>query len=182
MKASNAALLIIDMQTSLVTGAHRAREVTGRIAALAERMRAADRAVIYIQHNHASFAPMMKGAPGWNIHSDLTPQPGDIVLEKEASDAFDQTALESTLRRLNVDTVLITGMQTEYCVDTTARSALVRGFDVILVSDCHTTGDATLSAQQIIEHHNATLPNVVHPTRTITAEPGNMIELAYPQR
>ena len=90
-------------------------------------------------------------------------------MEKEASDAFYKTRLAKLLRELGVKTVMLAGMQTEYCVDATARSALSHEFDVVLLSDCHTTGDSTLAAEQIIDHHNALLPNVVHPSATLRA-------------
>lgn len=175
-ESPNAALLIIDMQAALVAGAYREREVLDGIAALAERMRAAGRCVLFVQHNHATFKPLMKGEPGWKVHPDLAPHDTDIIIEKTASDAFYRTGLADTLRRRRVDTVLITGMQTEYCVDTTARSALIHGFDVVVVSDCHTTGDSRLRAGQIIDHHNETLGHVVHPTRSIRALPHVKIE------
>ena len=165
------ALIIIDMQIALVTGAFREQEVLERIGHLAERCRAAKVPVIYIQHNHASFEPMMKDQPGWKIHPAIAPQSSDTVIEKQASDAFYRTQLKNTLRSLDIDTVLVTGMQTEYCVDATARSALSHEFNVLLISDCHTTGNAVLTAEQIIAHHNATLPNVVHPSSAIRAVP-----------
>ena len=163
------ALIIIDMQTALVKGAFREQAVLEGVGRLADRCRAAKVPVIYIQHNHASFEPMMKGQPGWTLHPAIAPEPGDLVIEKQASDAFYATELGETLRQLGVDTVMLTGMQTEYCVDTTARSALSHEFNVMLISDCHTTGNATLTAEQIIAHHNATLPNVVHPSVAICA-------------
>ncbi|MCZ6870929.1 MAG: cysteine hydrolase family protein [Gammaproteobacteria bacterium] len=174
----NTALIIIDMQTALVTGAFREHEVLERVGLLADKCRAAKVPVIYIQHNHASFEPMMKGQPGWNIHSAIAPEPGDLVIEKQASDAFYATELGATLRSLGIDTVMVTGMQTEYCVDATARSALSHEFDVVLISDCHTTGNAVITAEQIIAHHNATLPNVVHPSAAIRAVPS--AEIAFP--
>ena len=55
----------------------------------------------------------------------------------------------------------ICGMQTDFCVDTTTRRALALGFPVVLVSDGHTTlSNKTLSASQIIDHHNETLSNI----------------------
>lgn len=161
------ALLIIDMQEALVVGAYRAADVLERVAALADRARAAGVPVVYVQHNHATFSALMKGARGWRIHPIIAPRAGDRTLEKTASDAFYATGLESLLRSLEVDTIAIAGMMTEYCVDATARSALSHDFDVLLLSDCHTTGDSTLPAEQIVAHHNAVLPNVVHPGRRV---------------
>jgi nicotinamidase-related amidase len=164
---TDAALLIIDMQEALAAGAYENSAVVDRIAALADRVRALGRAVIYLQHN-ASSGPLAKGQPGWRIHHRLEPRPGDIVIEKEASDAFYGTPLEKTLRKLRVKTVLICGMTTEYCVDATCRSALSHGFDVLLLSDCHTTSDLGLGAKQVIAHHNTVLGNLIHPTKRIT--------------
>jgi len=54
--------------------------------------------------------------------------------------------------------LVITGLQTEYCVDTTCRRAYSLGYDVVLVKDAHSTWDSgDLSAQQIIDHHNNVL-------------------------
>ncbi len=174
----NTALIIIDMQTALVTGAFREQEVLERVGLLADKCRAAKVPVVYIQHNHASFEPMMKHQPGWSIHPAIAPEPGDLVIEKQASDAFYKTELEETLRSLGIDTVMLAGMQTEYCVDATARSALSHEFNVLLISDCHTTGNAVITAEQIIAHHNETLPNVVHPSAAIRAVPST--EIAFP--
>ena len=159
----NPALLVIDMQEALVRGAYDERGVVERIGDIARRMTTANLPVIFIQHNHSSFQPMMKGELGWMIHRDLRTHVGDTTVEKQASDAFYGTRLEETLRKLGVDTILVAGMQTEFCVDATCRSALSHGFDVVLLADCHTTGDSALSARQVIDHHNSLLANLAHP-------------------
>lgn len=164
-------LLVIDMQRALLEGAFQASAVLDNVADLIRRARAASAPVVYIQHNHASFEPLKKGNPGWEIHPKLEPQPGDLVVEKEASDAFYGTDLASALRDHGIAEVVVCGMMTEYCVDASARSALSHDFDVILASDAHTTGDSGLEASQIIAHHNALLPNVVHPSRRIRTQP-----------
>jgi len=171
VRTMTTALLVVDMQEALVAGAFDEQDVLARIDAVIGRARVQGVPVIYVQHNHATFTPMMKGSPGWRIHARIAPQSGDAIIEKEASDAFYATNLESTLRFLNVETLVVAGMMTEYCVDTTARSALSHDFDVVLLSDGHTTGNGASSAAQIIAHHNAVLPNVVHPTRRIRLVP-----------
>ena len=163
MTRSRAGLLIIDMQLGLVTGAHAEKDVLQAVNSLTHRARATHRPVIFVQHNHASFAPLMKGGEGWAIHPDLTVADSDILIEKEASDAFYHTELEAQLHELDVSLVLVMGMQTEYCVDATCRSALSKDFDVTLVEDGHTTGPSHLSASRIIEHHNIILANLAHP-------------------
>lgn len=157
------------MQIALVTGAHREEEVLQAIKNIILKARSAKVPIVYIQHNHASFCPMMKGEPGWQIHPAIAPEPGDKVIEKQASDAFYGTGLATMLLDMGVRTAILSGMQTEYCIDATARSALSNEFDVVLLTDCHTTGDSGLKAEQVIAHHNAILPNLVHPSATISA-------------
>jgi nicotinamidase-related amidase len=171
------ALLVIDMQEALVGGAYDERNVLERISAFAERMVAAELPVIFVQHNHSSFQPMMKGEPGWMIHRDLKVFAGEPAVEKRASDAFYGTELEATLREMAVDTLLIAGMQTEFCVDATCRSALSHGFDVVLLSDCHTTGDSGLSARQVIDHHNSLLAMLAHPDHHIVVMAASEVKI-----
>ena len=86
------------------------------------------------------------------------------MVHKSSSDAFLETNLADVLSELEVDRLVMAGMQSEFCVDATARAAASRGFDVVLVADGHTTGDTDeLSAQQIIAHHNYALENLEPP-------------------
>ena len=89
------------------------------------------------------------------------------MIEKEACDAFYETSLDATLKGLEVEELLITGLQTEYCVDTACRAALSHGYDVVLVEDGHSTGDSDMPAAEIVRHHNALLANMVHPSAKI---------------
>lgn len=88
---SATALLIIDVQLALVSGAFREREVLSTIADLARRARAAGAPVIYMQHCHDRFRPMMKSEDGWQIHPVVVPAASDIVVEKTASIKRDWT-------------------------------------------------------------------------------------------
>lgn len=161
------ALVVIDMQVALVQGAFREHEILARLTDTLRQAHEAGVPVVFVQHNHATFEPMFRGNPGWQIHPALEAAETDARIEKTACDAFYATPLQATLRSLGVDALILAGMQSEYCVDTTARSALNQGFDVVLLSDCHTTGDDTLPAKDIIAHHNTILANVVHPDHHI---------------
>ncbi len=165
---SRTALLVIDAQVALMDGAWREDQVLATIADLQARARQANAPVIFLQHNHSRFAPMMKGAVGWAIHPKVAPRPDEMVIEKTASDSFLDTSLEKELHRLGVSHLVVTGAQTEFCIDATCRSALSRGFEVALVADAHTTGDAVISAETTIRHHNYALANLAHPRRSIS--------------
>ena len=83
-----------------------------------------------------------------------------IVVEKHQYDAFHGTELEKLLRDRGVERVVVTGVATHLCCETTARSAFVRGFEVTFPVD----GTATYDEQ----HHLATLLNLAHGFATAT--------------
>jgi nicotinamidase-related amidase len=79
----------------------------------------------------------------------LVPSEGELVLDKNTSSAFNSTGVEWLLRNMGVDALVVAGMATDMCVETTARDAADRGFDVILVED------ATITFFE--RHHRAAL-------------------------
>src|SRR5215510_8785208 len=158
MKGSE--LLMIDVQVGIIDGfkAYRGNEVLDQINSLTHRARASNTPVIYIQHDGENGGPLETGSAGWQIHPAIKPETGDLIIRKKASDSFFQTSLQDELIKLNICHLVVTGCQTEYCVDTTVRRAVSNGYDVTLVSDAHTTIDnSCLTAAQIIAHHNTLL-------------------------
>jgi len=95
----------------------------------------------------------LRGTPGPQIIPDLAPQPGDIVVEgKKTLDAFHSTALDYLLRANRIEHVALTGFHTNWCVESTARSAYDKGYRVIVVADCTATDTAREQAyaQEVI--------------------------------
>jgi nicotinamidase-related amidase len=173
--SAGTALLVIDMQIGLVDGAYQAAAVLDRIADLMDRARSARVPVIHVQHNHATWAPLRAGAPTWHLHPRVAPLEGERVIAKTASDCFHDTTLLEELQRPGVTHLVVTGVQTEFCVDTTCRRAISLGLDVTLVSDAHTTVDATFPAELIIRHHNAVLPRLAHPSHHVAVRPSGEV-------
>jgi nicotinamidase-related amidase len=159
----NSALLIIDVQQGLCEGEHCAYEspqVIARINKVSEKARAAGAVVIFIQHESKS-GYLEFGTPAWQLADGLVVAPTDLRIRKATPDSFHRTELADVLKQHTIANLIICGMHTEFCVDTTARRALALGYPVVLVEDGHTTeGNAHLSAPQIIAHHNATLTNI----------------------
>lgn len=172
------ALLIIDAQIAMLQGAYLADDVVSAINEALRRARAIKAPVVFLRHSHASFAPMMKGAATWEIDPRVAPEAGEVVLDKRASDGFWETDLEETLQDLDVSRIVVAGLQTEFCVDATCRAALSRGFDVTLVIDGHTTGDAVTDAATTIRHHNYALTRLAHPERSVVAKRAGELDFA----
>ena len=170
------ALLVIDAQVGLLDGAYRAEEVVAALAEALGRARAAGAPIVFLRHNHASYAPLMRGARTWDIHPRLAPRAAETVIDKTASDGFWETNLQEVLDERGVDRLVVGGLQTEFCVDATCRAAVSRGFDVTLILDGHTTGDAVTDAATTIRHHNYALTHLAHPTRKILARRADELE------
>ncbi len=154
------ALLVIDVQQGLVElmPASVQDSVLPRIRELVAKARTASIPVVYIQHDGGKGHPLETNTGGWQLHSTLQPQAGELVIRKQASDSFWGTNLQRELEKRNVTHLVVAGAMTEYCVDTTCRHATSIGYDVTLASDAHLTRDnGVLGAAQIIAHHNLVL-------------------------
>lgn len=156
------ALLIIDVQQGLCEGEGAAWDcanVIARINRVAAHARASGVPVIFIQHEDAT--ELVHGSRAWQLADGLLAEPGDLRVRKTTPDSFLRTDLQATLAAHGVSELIVCGMHTEFCVDTTARRALALGYPVTLVADAHTSaGNAALTPPQVIAHHNATLTNI----------------------
>ncbi len=181
---THTALLVIDAQVGLFEGAHRREEIVARIADLIGKARVAATPVIYIQHDdHTPGGLLEVQSPGWQIHPGIAPSETDIVVHKQTSDSFYETSLQRELDAFDVGRLVITGMRTEYCVDTTARRAVSLGYDVTLAADAHTTrANAVLTAEQIIAHHNATLDDFGNDDHVVVTAAARTIEFQDERR
>jgi nicotinamidase-related amidase len=157
------AILVIDVQQGLCESPDAAHDCPGtieRINAVTQRARAAGLSVFFVQHE-SSAGYLEHGSPEWQLATGLHAQVGDRRIRKTTPDAFLRTQLHETLQGLGIHDLVVCGMHTEFCVDTTTRKALALGYPVVLVSDAHTSaGNAAISPQQVIAHHNATLTNI----------------------
>ncbi len=79
---------------------------------------------------------MVVGTRDWEIVDELKPMPGDIVLDKQRYSSFYNTNLEVTLRALGVTLLVVTGVTTNICVESTVRDAFFRDFKVTVLEDC----------------------------------------------
>lgn len=174
------AMLVIDMQQGLFDELPRfdPEGVVERINRLTERVRAANGTVLFIQHDGPKGDVLEPGTGGWELLAALNRRDNDPVIRKSACDAFLDTGLADTLDRLRATTLIITGCATDFCVDTTLRAATSRGFDVLVPTDCHTTGDRPhLDAKAIIAHHNFMWENLILPAHPVKAVPAREIQL-----
>ena len=145
--------------------------IVDRINAVAAKARAAGVPVIFIQHEESDEV-LRFDSPGWQLYVRLDVRLEDARVRKSVPDSFYQTGLDALLKSLAVERLVICGLQSEFCVDSTVRGALAHGYPVTLVADGHATMDnGVLTAAQISAHHNVTLANIgsFGPRVTVTA-------------
>jgi nicotinamidase-related amidase len=158
---SDTALLIIDVQMGMFEESdpvNRGDELLATIGNLIAGARTAGIPVIHIQHSGGENHPLHPDAPGWPIHPAVAPAEGELIVHKLHPDSFQGTDLQLELETRGIKRLIVAGIQTEYCVDTTCRRAYSLGYDVTLVQDGHSTWDTEhLKASQIVAHHNQVL-------------------------
>jgi len=156
----NQALLIIDIQNDYFPGG--AMELVGSPAAgakagrLLQVFRQKRFPVVHIQHvstrqGATFFLPDTRGV---EIHESVAPQAGEMVLQKNFPNSFRGTPLLEHLRKLQITQLVIAGMMTQMCVDSTTRAATDLGFQCLLAHDACATkslsfGGATVPAENV---------------------------------
>jgi nicotinamidase-related amidase len=146
------ALLVIDVQKDVVANALKTPEVVANINSLISNARTSGVPVIWVQHSDDY---LEKGSTGWEIVDELKPLPNEVRIYKTHSSSFVETDLQAQLDSLGTKTLIITGAQTNYCVNATSNAGVELGYQVTLVSDAHTTEDSdTERASDLIEGKN----------------------------
>lgn len=159
------ALVVIDTQVGMfetpgVPPVPEGERLLENIEGLIRRAREADVAVVHVRHADGPGHPLEKGTKGWETHPRVAPADGEPVVDKDTPDSFLRTTLQDELDSRGIGRLVLAGMQTEYCVDTTCRRAFGLGYDVTLAADAHGTwDDESLTAAQIVAHHNEVMGN-----------------------
>jgi nicotinamidase-related amidase len=169
LNAAASALLVVDMQMFFLDPASPTYTCGGpaalpAIKRLAAAFRAAGRPVIFTQHVHHPNGSDL-GIMGWwwegrclegseagEIHPELRPLPGEKVVTKHRYSAFYNTDLETVLRCLKIEDLVVSGVMTNLCCESTARDAYFRDYRVFIPAD----GTGTITE----EMHLASLLNL----------------------
>ena len=133
----NTALLVVDVQAGVVGEAYERDAVVANVATLVEKARRQEIPVVWVE---------------------LSPGDTEPLVEKHYGDSFEATTLEAVLSGLGVGRLVIAGAETDACIRSTLHGAFARGYDAILVSDAHTTGDKSVwgapPPEAVIAHTN----------------------------
>jgi nicotinamidase-related amidase len=176
LRKKKACLLVVDMQNEFLTDSggdffHNAKDIVYNVKRVIDACRKAGIPVVYTGHRHedpavdggmtAEWWPeiksgrcLVKGQKGAEIFAPLAPRKGERVIWKHRYSAFYNTGLEIALRGMGVNDLIITGVLTNICCETTARDAFMRDFRVFFVADATATSEP--------EFQVATLKNLAY--------------------
>lgn len=167
------ALLIIDMQKASFSQCRRfdKDKVIERINGLSETFRKKSLPVVFIQHSGTEADGHKAHSEGWEILDELTQAQSDEIVQKTNCDSFYKTPLETFLKNNGVHEILISGCATDFCVDTTIRSAISKDFSITIPQGCHTTADRPhIEAQTVIKHHESIWADLITPNSKIRVQ------------
>jgi nicotinamidase-related amidase len=165
---SKTALLVIDVQKDVVANGYKTSEVVSHINSLINQARTKDLPVIWVQHSDDY---LIKGSDGWEFVDELKPAPDDLRIYKTEASSFAGTPLLEELKSRGISHLVVTGAQTDMCVNATSNDGAELGFKVTLVSDAHTTEDnQQAKAIDIIAEKNRSFASLgeVLPTSAIS--------------
>lgn len=142
------AVVVIDMINDFVTGVFknkRAEMIIPNVKQLLNFARENKIPVVYVNDAHLPNVDVefdvwpqhaVAGTLGAQVVDELKPEKSDFVLEKRRYSAFYGTSLDQLLRELKVDTLILTGVVTDICIQHTAADAFFRGYKIIVPEDC----------------------------------------------
>ena len=149
------ALLLIDVQVGVVADAYERDAVVANIATLVDRARDEGVQVVWVQHSDEN---VTQGSEAWQYVPELTRRDPEPLVPKHYPDSFEGTSLEEVLAEARVGRLVVVGASTDACIRSTIHGAFVRGYDVTLVGDAHTTSDLSKwgapPPEQVIAHTN----------------------------
>ena len=163
----NTALAVIDVQNGVVGGAYRRDAVVANISTLVDKAREEGIPVIWVQHSDEE---LVEGTHDWEYVPELVRGASEALVHKTFGDSFEGTDLEAVLASGAIGRLVVAGAETDACIRSTIHGAFVRGYDVTLVGDAHTTEDQSLwgapPPDKVIAHTNLYWQEQAAPGRT----------------
>ena len=158
---SKTVLLVVDIQQSLMDLDPWNKDIfIDAVSSLQRKCREKGIPVVFVRHCGKQGGPFAEGSRGWRIAPEVAPLPGEAIVDKRHNSAFHETGLQSHLDGLGCDTIILAGMQTEFCIDTTCKSAFEHGYSVTVPLEAHTTiGHETITAGELHEFYSSAIWN-----------------------
>ncbi len=125
------------------------------IRKLADTARESGVEVVYIRHDDGAGQLLSKGNDGFDIWNSIAPLKNERIFDKNVNSPFKESGLLEYLTEKGEKTLMVTGLQTEYCIDATVKCGFEHGFEMIVPENANTTMDnAYLSGETTYKYYN----------------------------
>lgn len=116
--------------------------------------------VIYVRHDDGEGEELTRGTEGFEIYDGFKPVDGELIFDKKVNSAFNGTGLLEYLRDKGEDTIIIVGLQTDYCIDATIKCGFEHGFKMIVPENANSTVDNDfMSGEMTYKYYNELIWN-----------------------
>ena len=132
------AFIIIDVQNILVETGFQTESLLEKISYLQNQARSKNIEIIYVQHIES---PEAQTSEDWQLSHLLNRQENEKVFQKRYNSIFKETGLKEYLDQQGIEQLVLCGMQTEYCVDTSVKVAFEYGYQLVIPEGAVTTFD-----------------------------------------
>ena len=132
------AFIIIDVQNILVKTRFQAKGLLEKVSYLQNQARSKNIEIIYVQD---IADPEAQTSEDWQLSELLSRKPNEKVFQKKYNSIFKETGLKEYLDKQGIEKLVLCGMQTEYCVDTSVKVAFEYGYQLIIPEGTCTTFD-----------------------------------------
>ena len=142
-------LLVVDTQKSITrTDLYNFSMFENNVKKLISAARENGVEVIYIRHDDGAGAELTKGTAGFEIYEGFRPEPGEIIFDKTVNSPFKGTGLLEYLQGKQEQTVIVAGLQTDYCIDATVKCGFEHGFHMIVTEGANSTFDNAYMSEE----------------------------------
>lgn len=154
-------LLIVDTQKMITNDRlYRFEELVTNIRRLMLTARQNSIEVIYIRHDDGAGHPLTKGAEGFAIYEAFAPAAGEKIFDKTVNSPFRDTGLLEYLKEKGETRLIVSGLQTDYCIDAAVKCGFEHGFHVYVPAHANSTFDnAFMTAEETYRYYNAFMWN-----------------------
>ncbi len=134
----NIGLLAIDIQNLMVE--EKPYAIEERLQLWRDSLAEARQAGVEVIHVRHRSEELVEGSPAWQIHESVAPLAGEVIIDKTYNSAFKETELQAYLDEQGIEQLIIMGMSTNFCIDTTIKVAYELGYQLAVIQDGTTTG------------------------------------------
>ena len=149
-------LLVVDTQKAITNSRlYQFDLFESHVKELINKARHNDIEIIFVRHDDGVGNELTKGNDGFEIYDGFQPLNGEIIFDKNVNSAFKGTGLLEYLRQKEEKTIIIVGLQTDYCIDATIKSGFEHDFKIIVPANANSTVDNQyMTAEQSYHYYN----------------------------